>query len=85
MVSQELEEGFKLRLVEQKWLDLFYFILHFCQKQIQNSVPEDQLWNCSNYITALIFDVLKEMFYNARDIQVWMIFFPDDISLLHLL
>lgn len=47
----------------------------YIQNQINNLVPQDKVWDCSNYITALIFDVLKEMFYNARDIQVSLVSF----------
>lgn len=52
----------------------------FLQNQIKKMVPQDHVWKCSNYITGLIFDVLKEMFYNARDIQVCLVPISNGIS-----
>lgn len=45
--------------------------LFFFQKQLKTyNIDEDSLWECSNYVTGLVFESLKEMFFNARSIQV---------------
>ncbi|XP_064396312.1 DNA-directed RNA polymerase, mitochondrial-like isoform X2 [Halichondria panicea] len=42
------------------------------EKQIDGHVPDDQLWNCSNYLVGNVFASLRESFANARFIQDWL-------------
>ena len=48
---------------------VLHIILH-PQKQIEGHVPDDRLWDCSNYLVGNVFASLRETFSNARVIQV---------------
>lgn len=36
-------------------------------------VPDDKLYSCSAYVVTMVFESLREMFSNARDIQEWFL------------
>ena len=41
------------------------------QKQLRETdLPEELLWDSSQYIVGMVFEVLREMFSNAKVIQV---------------
>ena len=40
------------------------------QKQLKGNIPPEKLFACSNYLIGLVFKSLREMFSNARKIQV---------------
>ena len=48
-------------------------VLSYMQKQLQDNVPRDALWDCSKYVVEEVFEVLRQMFSNAKVIQVSVI------------
>lgn len=40
------------------------------QKQLEGNIPDDQLWDSSSYLVGCVFESLRKMFTNARQIQV---------------
>ena len=45
-------------------------LLTFLQKQLQDNIPDEKLWDSSNYLVGCVFETLRKMFSNAREIQV---------------
>ena len=42
----------------------------FLQRQLKGTIPDEDVFPCSNYLVGLVFDSLAEAFKNAREIQV---------------
>lgn len=40
------------------------------QKQLRETIPDNQLWDCSSYVVGEVFRALRQSFANARGIQV---------------
>ena len=40
------------------------------QRQLEGNIPDDQLWDSSSYLVESVFQTLRKMFTNAREIQV---------------
>ena len=40
------------------------------QKQLHGTIPDKELFSCANYVVGCVFESLREMFTNARQIQV---------------
>ncbi|KAL5483992.1 hypothetical protein EMCRGX_G020417 [Ephydatia muelleri] len=41
-------------------------------KQLHGTIPDKELFSCANYVVGCVFESLREMFTNARQIQDWL-------------
>lgn len=57
-----------LRDVEQYCMVVYDF--DSIQRQLEGNIPDDQLWDSSSYLVESVFQTLRKMFTNAREIQV---------------
>ena len=49
-----------------------YYCYVVMQRQLEGNIPDDQLWDSSSYLVESVFQTLRKMFTNAREIQVMM-------------
>ena len=47
-----------------------WVLFDYMQRQLEGNIPDDQLWDSSSYLVESVFQTLRKMFTNAREIQV---------------